>query len=441
MQLPINRGDFMQRCNARALAPIFCVLFLLCSGCSANKTNYALPNLNFTVSDPQFPRAVAGLLGYPLTPGNKITTLVNGDEIFPAMLSSIKDAKKTITLETYIYWSDDIGKQFADALCQRAQAGVKVHLLIDWFGSSNPIGNRNIINDLYLDQLRKAGVEVAIYHPLDPLYPETFAQLDRRTHRKILVIDGTVAYTGGVCIAQEWVGNAQSPDLWRDNHYKAEGPIVSQLQAAFLADWADATGQILGTDDYFPPLEAKGNQLAQVYASSASGGSQSMQILNLISIAAAGKSIRIESAYFVPDPVTEQAFIAACKRGVNIQIILPGPYIDVPIAREVSRARYDVLLNAGVEIYEYQPAMLHTKLMIVDDIWSSVGSSNQDIRSFKLNGEANLNVLDKQFAAEQTAVFEADKLKSKRITIEDWKARPLDEQLRAFFAHFFRHEL
>jgi cardiolipin synthase len=434
-----NRENPMAK---RICFALVAVSFLVLSACSVHKpVHYDLPEIKFTVNDPQFPRAVAGLLNYPLTPGNTVTTLINGDQIFPAMLDAIASAKTSITCETYLYWSGDIGQKFADALCQRAKAGVKVHLLMDWFGSESWIGNRNTINEKYVSQLKEAGVQVCTYHPFSPFDPTTWPQVNQRTHRKILVIDGRIAFTGGVGIANEWTGNAQDPDHWRDNHYRVEGPIVSQLQAAFLEDWAEACGKILAGDDYFPELTTKGDMWAQVYSSSANGGSQNMQLLNLLSIAAAGKSIRIESAYFVPDPVTEAAFVTARKRGVTIEIIVPGDNIDEKIVRDASRARWNILLEAGVEIYEYQPTMLHNKLMIVDDVWVSVGSANQDNRSYRINGEANLNVLDKKFAAGQIELFEADKKQSRRITLEEWRNRPWQERLRAALAEFLRQEL
>jgi cardiolipin synthase len=406
---------------------------LALAGCGTKAIHYRIES-QYTVADPQFARTMGSLLGPALISGNAVRTLRNGNEIFPAMLEAIGQARQTITFETYIYWSGTVGKRFADALAERARAGVKVHVLVDWLGSGR-------IDRAYLQEMRDAGAQVVEYHPVHLLDPSTIRQLDHRTHRKILVVDGLIGFTGGVGIGDEWLGHADSPQHWRDNHYLVEGPAVAQLQAVFMDNWMQTTGCVLHGVDYFPPLENAGDAAAQVFKSSFTGGSESMELMFLLSLAAAGRDVRMENSYFVPDAMTVRELVAARRRGVQVQIIVPGAKIDEKLVRRASRARWGELLEAGVEIYEYQPTMFHCKQMIVDGLWVSIGSSNLDNRSFRLNDEANLNVLDGQFAAEQIRVFEEDKGKSRRITYEMWKKRPMGEKLIEGVASLLAWEL
>ena len=372
----------------------------------------------YFAADPQFQRSMGIMLGPQIVDGNKVEALLNGDQIFPSMLKEIRGAKKTINFETYIYWSEDIGREFADALSERAKAGVKVHLLIDWVGSAK-------MEDKDLDQMRQAGVEVRQFHPLRWY---NLGRINNRTHRKLLVVDGRVGFTGGVGIAGQWTGNAQDPDHWRDSHFRAEGPVVAQMQAVLIDNWTKATGKVLHGETYFPVLSAAGNSRAQVFSSSPSGGSASMHLMYLMAITAAQRNIQISASYFVPDEMTRAALIDAVKRGVRLQIILPGENIDAEAVRSSSRGMWGELLQAGAEISEYQPTMYHCKVMIVDDLLVSVGSTNFDDRSFQMNDEANLNVYDAGFARAQVAIFENDLKKAKRISYEQWKNRPLKEK-------------
>ena len=373
----------------------------------------------YTVDDPQFLRSMGLLMGPSILDGNKVTELINGDAIFPAMLHAIRGAKKTVLFETFIYWSGDIGKEFADALSERAQAGLKVHVLLDWVGS-------NKVEEAIVERMKKAGVEVEKFHPL------RWYNLDRmnnRTHRKLLIVDGTVGFTGGVGIAPQWTGHAQDPDHWRDSHFRVEGPIVAQMQSVMLDNWSKTTGKVLHGAAYFPPLKPVGNQSAQMFASSPNGGSESMLMMHLLAITAATRSIDIGNAYFVPDDLTRRALVAAVKRGVKVRILMPGEHIDTDTVRRASRGLWGELLEAGVQMHEYRPTMYHCKVMIIDGLMTSVGSTNFDVRSFRLNDEANLNVYDAAFAARMTAVFNADLKQSRRITFEAWKTRPLTEKI------------
>ncbi|HWH47074.1 MAG TPA: cardiolipin synthase [Burkholderiales bacterium] len=375
---------------------------------------------HYDVTDAQFLRSMGVLLGPALVGGNQVTTLLNGDQIFPSMLQAIRGAKHTITFETYIYWSGAIGKEFADALSDRARNGVRVHVMLDWVGSQK-------LDEAALEEMRAAGVEIKKYHP--PRW-YTLNKLNNRTHRKLLVVDGSIGFTGGVGIADNWSGHAQDADHWRDTHYRIEGPAVAQMQAAFTDNWTKVTGRILHTSGYFPPLREAGKQYAQVFQSSSEGGAESMHLMYLLSIAAAARSIHLSMAYFVPDEVTIDTLRAALERGVKVQILLPGPIRDADAVGEASRAGWGDLLERGAEIYEYQPTMFHCKVLTVDGLWSSVGSTNFDNRSFRLNDEANLNVYDQEFAQRQIADFKEDLKRSRRVTFEEWKARPWTEKLR-----------
>ncbi len=373
----------------------------------------------YAVSDPQFRREMGVLLGPAILPGNRVTELENGDEIFPAMVDAIAAAQKTITFETYIYWSGEIGRKFSEALSARARAGVKVHVTIDWVGSLK-------MDQELLDQMQQAGVHVVRYRPLRWY---NIRRMNNRTHRKLLVVDGTVAFTGGVGIADQWAGHAQDAEHWRDMHFRIEGPVVAQLQSAFNDNWIKTSGELLNGDEYFPTPRNAGDMDAHLFVASPAGGSDSMHLMYLMSIAAAVESLDLSASYFVPDTLINNALIAARKRGVRIRILVPGKHIDSEAVRLASKAEWGELLASGIEILEYQPTMIHTKLLILDHEMVSVGSTNFDIRSFRLNDEASLNVYDRAFAERMTAVFEADLVHAKRYTHATWQARPWREKL------------
>lgn len=385
----------------------------------------------FGVEDEQFERSMGSLLQPNIYAGNKVTPLINGDQIFPAMLGAIRSARKTITFETFIYWSGEIGKEFAEAICERAKAGVKVHVLLDWLGTKK-------MKDEYVQDMERAGVEVERYHPLKWY---NAWRVNNRTHRKLLVVDGTVGFTGGIGIADEWTGNAQDPEHWRDSHFMLEGPAVAQMQAAFMDNWLKTHTKVLHGREYFPPLEEAGSCKAQVFMSSPAEGSESARLMYLMSIACARKTLRIANAYFVPDDLSVKTLVEAAKRGVKVEIIVPGKHIDSHLVRRAGRARLGPLLEAGIAFYEYEPTMFHCKVMIVDDLWTTVGSTNFDSRSFRLNDEANLNVLDADFARGQAQLFERDRARSRRISYEEWKHRPWTEKLKEHAAALLRSQL
>ena len=346
----------------------------------------------FTISDPQFRREMSVMLGPAIITGNHVTALHNGAEIFPAMLGAIRGAQVSVNFETYIYWSGEIGQQFAGALSERAHAGIPVNVMIDWVGSIK-------MDQELLDQMEEAGVTL---HRFRPLHWYNLGRMNNRTHRKLLVVDGRVGFTGGVGIADVWQDKAQGPDHWRDSHYLVEGPVVAQMQAAFNDNWIKTTGVVLNGPDYFPPLDASGDMDAHMFIASPASGSESMHLMYLL---------------------------AARGRDVAVRILVPGPHIDSETVKLRSKAYWRRLLSAGTTIYEYQPTMLHTKLLVIDKEFVSVGSTNFDPRSFRLNDEASLNIYDRGFAQQMTSVFESDVGSAMPYTLEMWEKRPFRENL------------
>jgi len=385
----------------------------------------------YSVSDSQFLRAMTALLGPPLVRGNRVQALQNGDQIFPAMLAAIRSAQTSVTFETFIYWSGQVGGDFAEALSERARAGVQVHVILDALGI-------NRIDEDYIRRMEGAGVKLVRYRPVRWY---TLGRLNNRTHRKILVVDGRVAFTGGVGIADVWLGNADSPEHWRDSHFRIEGPVVGQMQAAFNDNWTEAAGTVLHDERYFPPLDSSGPLVAQVFISSNDGGPELTRMMYLMSIAGARQRIQIANAYFVPDDMARDMLVQARQRGVEIDIIVPGPITDAVVTRRSSRSRWGPLLQAGVRIHEYQPTMFHSKVMVVDGRWVSVGSTNFDNRSFRLNDELNLNVCDSAFAADLSRAFEDDLRRARPITFEAWRRRPFGEKLKEKLAGLLRSQL
>jgi cardiolipin synthase len=360
----------------------------------------------YSASSPEFRQSAGSLLGPNFVSGNSITTLVNGNQIFPAMLGAIRSAKHSINFETYVFWDGQIGREFTEALAERAAAGVHVNAILDAQGTQK-MGIEN------LARLREAGVEVVKYHSIFWLDPRRY---NNRSHRKLLIVDGKIGFLGGAGIADQWAGNADSPQHWRDNHYKVTGPVVAQLQAIFMVNWLKTCGNVLHGTDYFPPLASTGPYLAQALRSSARN--TNLDLMYLLALASAQKTLRIENAYFLPDELVRKEMIAAAKRGVKVEIIVPGKLIDQKLVRAASKRHWSELIKAGIKIYEYQPTMVHVKLIVVDDTFVSVGSGNFDNRSIQLNDEANLDVLDRNFAAQQTRLFEMDKKQSHEIMLD-----------------------
>ena len=426
----LKKTRFLATIVATFVVTSVLVLLVLNFTTGEEEIQYQIPRL-YTSASPQFERSMGVLLGPSITQGNEVKELLNGEQIFPPMLDAIRSAQHSITFETYIYWSGDIGKQFADALSERARAGVQVHVLLDWVGSAK-------IEDSFLTEMEKAGVEIEKFH--EPSWYD-LARLNNRTHRKILVVDGATGFTGGVGIAPAWTGHGQDPDHWRDTHFQVKGPVVAQMQATFLDNWLKATGRVMHGPEYFPALAPVGDQRAQMFSSSPASGSESMQLMYHLAITAAEQSIDLSAAYFVPDALTRRLLMDALQRGVRVRLITPGEHTDTEIVKAASRATWGELLQAGAQIYQYQPTMYHCKVMVVDQRMVSVGSTNFDNRSFRLNDEANLNVYDTAFAARQTAIFEGDLKRSRPVTYADWLNRPWTEKLAERLASVLHSQL
>ena len=385
----------------------------------------------FGVRDVAFLQTMHALTGATIFEGNRIEVLRNGVQIFPSMLSAIRTAKKTINAEFYIYWDGNIGRQFAEAFAERARAGVKVNVVLD------AVGSGGMSHDLILFMQRN-GISIEWYHPLRWY---TLSTVNHRTHRKLLIVDGRVGFAGGVGIADVWLGDADSKDHWRETVVRVEGPVVTQMQFAFLDNWIKSRGELLTGLDYFPQLEPRGTCRTQVLKSSPSEGSSTTKLMYIVSIVSARKSIYINSAYFVPDTDTIRALEGAVRRGVDVRVIVPGEFTDVPIVRHAGRLLYNHLLKRGIRIFEYLPTMMHAKTMVVDGIWTTIGSSNFDDRSFRLNDEVNVNVFDETIAAQMEQMFFEDLARSEEITRRTWIKRPWLDKVKERVAGWFKPQL
>jgi cardiolipin synthase len=366
-----------------------------------------------TVREDQFLREMSLLLGPPLTHGNRIEALQNGSEIFPAMFDAIASAQHTVCFETFIYWEGKVGNELAQRLIERAHAGCAVHVIVDWVGGLR-------MESEVSERMLAAGIQLKFYRPL---HWYNLGRMNNRTHRKLLIIDGQLAFTGGVGIADQWDGDASDPAHWRDMHFRVTGPVVAQMQAAFVDNWIKATGEVLQGPEYFPALDPVSHQAAQMFISSPAGGSESMHFMVLMAISGARSTFDLQAAYFVPDRLCRSALLAARRRGVRVRITVPGHHIDSSTVRMASRAYWGELLEAGIEIYEYTPTMFHNKMIVVDEFMVSVGSTNFDERSFRLNDEASLNIYDEAFGISMTRVFERDLAQCVPYTLQRWHQR------------------
>jgi cardiolipin synthase A/B len=374
----------------------------------------------FSVEDDEFLTTMAGSTGIPFFEGNAIEILNNGDEFYPAMLKGIAQAQCSVTIEAYIYWAGDIGRRFAEALAARAAADVCVKILLDAVGSST-------IGDEILEILEKGNCQLAWYNPARPY---SIGRFNHRTHRKSLIIDGRVAFTGGAGIADHWLGHAQDHEHWRDIQIRMEGPAVIPLQTGFAHNWLQATGEVITGFEFYPaPEPPVGDHAVQTILSSPETGASTARTFYYLSIAAARRTIDIANPYFVPDQGAIDLLLAARRRGVKVRIMVAGLYNDNWIARQNSVRLYGPLLEAGIEIYEYNRTMLHQKTMVVDGVWSTVGTTNFDSRSFAHNEENNVCVCDATIAKDLEAIFVADIKGCDRITLKQWRNRPFLEKL------------
>jgi cardiolipin synthase len=384
------------------------------------------------VGSHDFMRTAEALTGAPISDGSEAELLINGDAIFPAILETIAGAERTLNLETYVYWRGDITEDVADAICERARAGVRCKVLLDALGSA-------MMDNDQFRRMEDAGVQVRRFRPVRPY---TLRRLANRSHRRVLVADGTVGMTGGVGIAEEWTGDAEDPDHWRDTHVRITGPIVRGLQGAFAEHWLEATGEVLSGEDYVPHLEEGGDGARMQLVRSRSGvGDTNIESLYYLAIASARESLDLTAAYFVPRPAFTEALADAARRGVRLRILVPGPHIDKEFVRVAGRDSYSELIEAGAEIFEYQPTMLHAKTMVADDTWASVGTVNFDNRSFQLHDEVTLCVWDERFAELLTEQFERDIERSEAIDPERWGARSLRARASETAMRLLRREL
>lgn len=408
-----------------ALVLVFCLFFI-----RRHTVPYHLEH-TFSVSDPEFIGSALALSDPVLVTGNKLTLLQNGDEYFPAMLKAIQAAKKTINFEAYIFYSDTVGTQFRDALSERASAGIEVRMLLDGIGSGWRLNNSDV------RMMKKAGVKFAYYHPT---HSWRLDRTNRRTHRRVLVVDGKLGFTGAVGFAKNWSGHAQDKDHWRDALMRVEGPLVASLQAAFQEHWVKAFGEALSGSDQFPALQEAGDLKAQV-VTSRSFSMAPVPLVQAVAFTAAQKSICITNAYCTPTHDQVEQLVKAVKRGVNVRIILPGPNNDQPLTKSAGRSAYGKLLEGGVKIFEYQPTMIHEKSIVVDGLFSMFGSSNFDARSSEINEELDVVVYDEKFGHEMETVFEKDLSQTHEYTLDEFKNRSLWERTTEWLMLPFRSQL
>ena len=375
-----------------------------------------------SAQDQRHPAYVAALVGSDLTRGNRYDVLTNGDQIFPAMLGAINAAKTRINFETYIYDTGEAAKKFTDALEVAARRGVTVTLIVDAIGAASMEGD-------HVDRLRNAGAKV---YRFNTARWYSLENVNYRTHRKILVVDGEIGFTGGAGVADHWMGNAQDKEHWRDTQIRMRGPIVRLLDAAFYEDLIETAG-VVTPEVYEVPqmLDEEGASL--LIRSSPTGGSNDLKRLYLLIIAAAQRTLDVQSPYFVTDESTLWALEDAVRCGVKVRIIVEGDITDAMPVKYASRHMYDRLLSLGIEIYEYQPTMMHTKVLVADGILSMFGSANFDNRSLELNEELNVAVWSRDLAARLSTDFEQDLRVSHRLEPGTWRERPFIQKARERF--------
>jgi cardiolipin synthase len=382
------------------------------TGCAGVPPHLELPRLD--IKQPAFAATLGAYTGTTVVGGNRVEILLNGEEIFPAKLALIRSARRTINYAQYVFEDGEPAKEVARALAERCSAGITVNVLLDAVGTLAMPAE-------YRDEMQRAGCNVETFRPLSPF---AIDRVNYRNHRRILVVDGVAGVTGGSGISGKWSGNGRQEGHWRDTDVLLEGPVVEQLQGAFAENWLEATGVAIGGPEYFPRrrLNAKGDVDAQVVRSSPAGGSTAMYTMFLLALASAQHSIHITNPYFVPDDKMITTLVTAAEHGVKVKLLIPGA-IDHNLVRQASRSELGRLLKSGVEIYEYRPALLHAKTMVVDGIWATVGSTNLDHRSFSLNEELNVAIYDVDTAQRLERVFEDDLRLSRRVTYKDWNHR------------------
>lgn len=409
-----------------ALVLIFCLFFI-----RRKSLEYKLEH-TFSVSSPEFFGSALALTNPVPRPGNKIELLQNGDQFFPAMLEAIRSAKTTVNFAAYIVKSDDIGHQFRDAFCERARAGVEVRVLLDGVGSGWDLDNSDV------RMMTDAGCKFAYYHPVQSWRMD---RANRRSHRRMLIIDGKIGFTGSAAFSNRWSGHAQDKDHWRDLHARLEGPIVAVLQAAFQSHWVKTFGEALTGAGQFPNLPAAGDLKAQIVESHSFSAAAPIPMVQAVAFAAAEKRIWITNPYCTPSDDQVDLLVKAVQRKVDVRFLLPGPYNDQPMTESAGRTAYGRLLEGGVKIFEYQPTMIHSKTMVVDGLFSMFGSSNLDPRSSEINEEIDVVVYDEGFGRLMEETFEKDQAQSREYTLQQFKQRSLWERTTEWLMIPFRSQL
>jgi cardiolipin synthase A/B len=396
---------------------VLALVVLLTAACVRVHPHIALPAL--ALGEPSFFPTLEAYASAPIVGGNRTEILLNGEQIFPAMLEAIRAAQYTITYAQYFYEDGPVSRDIAEALAERCRAGVGVNVLLDAFGTLS-------MPREYTDAMSRSGCHVAWFRPLTQYI---FGRYNNRNHRRILVVDGRVGFTGGSGVSRKWMGNGRVEHHWRDTDVRIQGPAVEYLQAAFVENWLEATGVVLGGEPYFPrPTEPSGDVYAQVVKSSPATGSFSMYTTFLLAVSSARRSIHITNPYFVVDDRMQEALLNARRRGVRVMVLVPGA-IDHNIVRQASRRQFGKMLRAGIEIYEYVPALLHSKTMVIDGVWATIGSTNLDNRSFAANDELNLIIYNRDVAQRLDRIFSDDLAYSRRVTLENWKKRGIAAKL------------
>jgi len=376
--------------------------------------------------------SIVGLTQGSLERGNRIEVLENGDQFFPRLLADIGRARQTIHVETYIWWKGDICNQLAAALAAKARQGVEVRLLVDASGGHK-------MDRKLRDEMLAAGCQVRNFHPLRI---SNLGRLNNRDHRKISVIDGRIGYIGGFGIAREWTGGGQDKEHWRDTGLRTEGPIVNRLQAAFCENWVEETGEIPAGEKYFPQPVPAGQTPAHLAYTSPTGSVSSVQVLYYLAINSARREILIQNPYMLPDNDAIAALAAAVKRGVDVKVMVPAAGVtDSPIVQHASHHRFAELMKSGIKIYEFKRTLLHQKIIVVDATWSCVGSTNFDDRSFQLNDEVSMGVLDARIASQLRAAFENDLRDTEQRHLDEWEHRSLWHKLMDGLAYLGSSEL
>jgi cardiolipin synthase len=381
-----------------------------------------LPPMN--LGEPAFFKTIEAHAQAPIVGGNRLTLLLNGDQIYPAIMRAIQGARRTITYAQYSYEDGRIARDLAEALAERCRAGVTVHVLLD------SVGTLSMPRE-YVELMARDGCQVVSFRPVGPF---GLGRANNRNHRRILVVDGRVGFTGGSGVSSKWMGNGRVPDHWRDTDVQIEGPVVEYLQGAFAENWVEATGVVLGGADYFPAAAAPSGQTrAQIIRSGPGVGSYAMYTTFLLAVSSARHSIKITNPYVLLDEQMIETLVQAARRGVRISFLVPG-VIDHPLVRHAGRRQFGRLLEEGIEIHEYQAALLHAKTMVIDGIWATVGSTNLDNRSFRLNDELNVVAYDTGFAAQLERVFEEDLRYARRVDLEAWRDRGIKGRMLEFLA-------